>query len=368
MANTPHPRLVMLGPELQAHGSIGAVVEAYRTHGLFKRWPIEYLATHGAGGARRNAAAALSALRRLVALLARERGLVMHAHAAAGWGFWREALFMALAIAARCPFVLQLHGGGFQRFHDEGSGFARWTIGFLLEQAACVLVPCESSRSWVRSIARRAQVECVPDPVVPAEAPQDARRPNLVLFLGRLEAAKGVFDLLDAVSALRPAVPDVRLLCAGDGDRAAVARYAAGLGIADAVKCTRWVGPSGKRALLESAAVFALPSYEEGLPMSLLEAMAAGVPAVVAPVGGVPEVVVDGVSGLFAAPGDVATLQRLLRKLLLDRKLGARIGAAARESARRRCAPERSLARLGALYAELGLAALAEPAVPKAAV
>src|SRR4030095_16460352 len=127
---------------------------------------------------------------------------------------------------------------------------------------------------------------------------------------------------LEAVSALRPSVPDVRLLCAGEGDRAAVARYAERLGIADAVKCTGWIGPSRKRALLENAAGFALPSYDEAPPMSLLEAMAAGVPAVVSPVGGVPEVVVDGVSGLFVAPGDVATLQRLLRKLLLDRKLG----------------------------------------------
>jgi glycosyltransferase involved in cell wall biosynthesis len=166
------------------------------------------------------------------------------------------------------------------------------------------------------------------------------------------------------VSALRGAVPDVLLVCAGEGDRAAVARYAERLGIADAVKFTGWVGPSGKRALLESAAVFALPSYDEALPVSLLEAMAAGVPAVVSPVGGVPEVVVDSVSGFFAAPGDIATLQRLLKKLLLDRRLGVRIGAAARESVRLRCSPERALVRLGELYAGLGLRAFGEAPAP----
>jgi glycosyltransferase involved in cell wall biosynthesis len=368
MANTTPPRLVMLGPDPQGRGGIAAVIQAYRAHGLFKHWPIEYLATHRDGGVRSNAAAALKVLRRLIVLLAQERRFVMHLHSAAGWGFWRDALFAALAIAARCPFVLHLHGAGFQHFHDRAGGLARAAIRFLLGEAACVVVPCESSRGWVRGIARRAQVECVPNPVVPAQA-QDAPRPNLVLFLGALEAGQGLFDLLEAVSALRPSVPDVRLLCAGEGDRGAVARYAERLGIADAVKCTSWIGPSGKRALLENAAVFALPSYDEALPMSLLEAMAAGVPAVVSPVGGVPEVVVDGVSGLFVAPGDVATLQRLLRKLLLDRKLGTRIGAAARESVRLRCAPERALARLGVLYVELGLAAYAAgPAAPKAAV
>src|SRR4030095_13478701 len=103
---------------------------------------------------------------------------------------------------------------------------------------------------------------------------------------------------LEAVSALRPSVPDVRLLCAGEGDRAAVARYAERLGIADAVKCTGWIGPSGKRALLESSAVFALPSYDEALPMSLLEAMAAGIAPVASAVGGIPEAITDRVPGL----------------------------------------------------------------------
>jgi glycosyltransferase involved in cell wall biosynthesis len=96
--------------------------------------------------------------------------------------------------------------------------------------------------------------------------------------------------------------------------------------------------------------------------------MAAGVPAVVSPVGGVPEVVVDGLSGLFAAPGDVATLQRLLRKVLLDRKFGERIGAAASESVRLRCAPERALAQLAALYAQLGVPAFVARPAPDVAL
>jgi glycosyltransferase involved in cell wall biosynthesis len=84
--------------------------------------------------------------------------------------------------------------------------------------------------------------------------------------------------------------------------------------------------------------------------------MAAGVPAVASPVGGIPEVVVDGASGLLAAPGDVATLQRHLRRLLLERSLGARIGAAGRETVRARFAAERALPRLEEVYAGIGLA------------
>jgi glycosyltransferase involved in cell wall biosynthesis len=210
----------------------------------------------------------------------------------------------------------------------------------------------------VRSVAPAAHAAYLPNPVtIPASTAGE--RPNLVVFLGRLEAEKGVFHLLEAIARLRAAVPDVRLVCAGEGNRVAVAHYAERLGLAEAVKFTGWIGSSGKRALLESAAVCALPSYSEALPLSLLEAMAAGVPVVTTPVGGIPEVVTDGVTGFLTPPGDVATLELRLRKLLLDRSLAATIGAAGRETVRLRFAPERALPQLEEIYADLGLRSIA---------
>ena len=358
-----YPRLIMLGAAAETRGSIAAVVEAYRASGLFQRWPIDYLPTHGAGGAARNAALALRACRSFALLIARHRRALVHMHVSARGNAAWDAAFMAAALAARAPLVVQLHGAGLERSH--GGVLMRW----LLQRAATVIMPCESMRSWVRSIARDARAVCLPNPVPALAAAQVApheRRPNLILFLGRLEASKGIFDLLEAVAALRGALPDVRLVCAGDGQRIAVARYAERLGIADAVKFTGWVGPSGKRALLETAAAFALPSYAEALPSGLCEAMAAGVPVVVSPVGGIPEVVTDGVSGFLVAPGDKATLERQLRKLLIDRALAARLGGAARETALLRFSPERSIARLEEIYESLGLSALQERPAPLA--
>ena len=346
----------MLGAAPETRGCIAAVVEAYRAHGLFRRWPIDYVATHGDAHAARNAAAALGAFGRLGLLLGRYRRLAVHVHTTAR-RFRRDVPFMSAALAARSPLVVQLHGGGFERLHERA--LAR----YFLERAACVIAPCEALRSWVRGLARHAHAVCVPNPVAfaPTRGEPYATRPNLVLFTARLEAAKGAYDLLEAVAALHADIPDVRLVCTGDGERVAVARYAERLGIASAVRFTGWVGPSGKRALLENAAVLALPSYAEALPMSVLEAMSAGVPVVASAVGGIPEVVLDGVSGCLVAPGDIASLERLLRKLLLEREAAARIGAAARESARLRFSPERALGRLEEVYAALGLCVAERP-------
>jgi glycosyltransferase involved in cell wall biosynthesis len=334
-------RLVMVGPAPQARGTLADVVAAYRTGGLFKRWPVDYVATRGG-------------LRRFVALLARERSPVVHLHVAAKEALGLEMLFMAAALAAHCPLILHLHDDGLARLRD-GAGMALRALRFVLERAACVAVPCEALRAWVAGITPHARVEYVPSPVPAPDMPQPERR-NLVLFMSALEARSGVAELVEAVAGLRSAVPDLRLVCAAPrGDRASVERLAGGLGVEDAVKFTGWVGPSGKRALFESAAVFALPSYEEALPLEVLQAMAAGIPVVASSVGGLAEVIRDGVNGFLVAAGDTAGLQRALRRLLLDRALAARIGAAARESVRLRFAPERALPRLEALYAAVGI-------------
>lgn len=339
----------MLGAAAETRGSIATVVGTYRAHDLFKRWPIRYLPTEGSS--------TLKAARALAGELVRGP-LAVHAHMAPR-GFWREAALLAPALAARSRVLLHLHGSGFERMYDEAGPFPRMLMRELMERAACVIVPCDSLRAWVRGVARDAHVVTLPNPVPVEPLAQGPARGNLVLFLGYLAPDKGVFDLLEAVSAARAAVPDVRLVCAGDGDRIAVARYAERLGISDAVKFTGWVGPSGKRALFESAAVLAAPSYDAALPMSLLEAMAAGVPAVAAAVGGIPEAIQDGVNGFLVAPGDAASLARVVRKLLLDRELAARIGATGRDSVRLRYAPERALPKLEAIYAAMGIQPLA---------
>ena len=329
--------IVMLGGATDTASSVAAAVDAYRSHGLFKRWPITYVATHRLG-----------AVRDFAELLIQHRRPVVHAHVRQS--FWREAPFMAAAIAMGAPLIVQLHGSG---FHPA--------LGWFLERAAVVCVACEASRKWVRSVARSADVVLTPPPAA-LDVPHVAAKPNLVLFLGRLDEKKGIYDLLDAVAGVRAAVPDVRLVCAGEGDRAGVERYAERLGIADAVKFTGRVGPSGKRALLEHAAVFALPSYEEGLPVSLVEAMSAGVPVVATPVGGIPEVVVAGASGYLVGAGDKRSLERVLRRLLTERALAARLGAAARESARLRFGAEVALKPLEDLHEALDVRGGAERA------
>ena len=359
MSQPSYARLIMLGTAFETRGGIAAAINAYRAQGLFERWPIDYVATHCDGGAVRKLLTAIKALLRVILLLARHRRVVMHVHSASHASFWRKSIFMAIAMAAKCPVIFHLHGGGFERFYEAQCGNAgRRIIRLVLDRTTCVIVLSERWRAWITRVTENQRIVCIPNSVAAIEERPGSKRENLVMFLGRLERSKGIFDLLDTISGLRGPVPDVRLVCAGEGNLESAARYARRLGIEDAVRFTGWIGPTEKQSLMRRAAVLVLPSYAEGLPMSLLEAMASGLPVVATAVGGIPDVVTDGVDGLLFTPGDTATLQRLLRRLMHEPKLGMRIAMAARETVRLRFSTDRVVAQLEEIYAGFGLSAV----------
>ena len=177
-------RIVMLGTAPQTRGGITAVIDAYRAAGLFERWPIDYVATHCEGGAAAKLLVAARGLRRFLALLQAHRRVLVHVHCASRASFWRKALYMAVAHAARCPVILHLHGGGFARFYEEECGpLRRWLVRRVVARAACVIAVSERWRNWLAQLQANPNLVCIPNPVAlpPAAAPRGPR--NVVLFL-----------------------------------------------------------------------------------------------------------------------------------------------------------------------------------------
>ena len=177
--------------------------------------------------------------------------------------------------------------------------------------------------------------------------------PGRILFLGRLDRAKGVFDLLAAGALLAPRFPALRLVFGGEGDAVALRRRALDLGIGDRLELPGWLGPRERDEQLARASVFCLPSHAEGLPMAMLEAMAAGRAVIASSVGGIPETIVDGDNGLLVPPHDEPALARALAQVLGDDALRARLARGARATVEQHYSTEVVCGRLSALYREL---------------
>ncbi|ORX00728.1 hypothetical protein AWC29_01920 [Mycobacterium triplex] len=172
--------------------------------------------------------------------------------------------------------------------------------------------------------------------VVPAVAPSSRTgQPIRAVALGRLGENKGSYDLVRAIGMLPSDIrAKLRLTLAGDGDVEQVRDIVRADALDETIDVVGWVGPEERDRLLAESAIFVLPSYSEGLPMAVLEAMANGVVPVTTAVGAIPEVVTDGVDGVLVRPGDVAQLARALQSLVVDTELRDRLAAAAYARAR----------------------------------
>ena len=171
----------------------------------------------------------------------------------------------------------------------------------------------------------------------------------VMTYTGRLIGGKGIEDLLRATAHLAPQHPEARALVVGEGPLdAPLKQLAAELNITDQIVF------SGFRrdipAVLAASDVFVLPSFSEGLPLSLLEAMAACKPVVASRVGGIPEVVVDGETGLLIDPGDVPGLAAALASLIDDPAQSQRIGTQGQKHVQDHFTVDRMVAQYQALY------------------
>jgi glycosyltransferase involved in cell wall biosynthesis len=151
--------------------------------------------------------------------------------------------------------------------------------------------------------------------------------------VARLTAEKDHARLIEAVATLRPDVPNIRLIIVGDGpERAALEELARQKHLGDAARFTG--NTDNARRCYAAFDMFALPSLNEGLPMVLLEAMAAGVPVIASSVGAVPRVVQHGKNGLLISPGDTAQLVQAMRRLAADPTLRAELSRQGAETVR----------------------------------
>lgn len=228
------------------------------------------------------------------------------------------------------PFSFTLHGPDifFEPRH--------WRLDEKIARARFVACISDFCRSQAMVFAARDHwpklqiVHCGIEPERYAAAPPPGGL--RILFVGRLAAVKGVAVLLDALTDLVAEYPDLHLTLIGDGpDRAALEAQALDAGLAGHVSFEGYRSQSEVADALAAHDVFVLPSFAEGVPVVLMEAMAAGRPVITTRIAGVPELVEDGRSGYLVPPGNLAALREALGMMLRDPGNQAAMGKAGRD-------------------------------------
>jgi len=344
-------RVLQFGPALGVRGGISSVEQLICDY-LAPHVSIRHVPTMVEGSVLSRGWTFACAVNALQRALASTEPAIFHIHFASRGSAMRKMLLATLVARAGRPLILHAHGGGFDRFHASLPAALRRRLNACLQRANVFITLSQRWRDFYVDTCELspAQVAVLPNPVRwNPEIPNRAQRTRVqFLTLGRISAGKGSFDVLKAFAALPASLrARARLVLAGDGDVEGARRMAAPLG--DSVQVHAWVDAAERDRLLAASDVFVLPSYAEGMPMSLLEAMAAGLPSIVTPVGGIPEVFTHKSEGLFVAPGRVPEITAAMTQMLGDD--AERLAAGRRAHARARALDVHVYARrLGDLY------------------
>ena len=252
--------------------------------------------------------AMLANFRRAARRVAHAADLV-HAH-------WLGAGVVAATLGR--PYVVQVWGTDV-----EFARRAPWLARPVVRRARLVIAPSRALADAARALGARA-VQVIPSGVeLPEEVGEEAEPPE-VLFAGRLSPEKGIAELVEAAAGMP-------LVVAGDGPLRSRVHGAGSLGFVPHAELER---------LYARAAVVACPSHREGFGVVCAEAMAHGRPVVASAVGGLLDLVVDGETGILVPPRDVPALRGALERLLADRELRRRFGAAGRRRVSSYCSWE----------------------------
>lgn len=258
---------------------------------------------------------------------------IAHIHTCSGLTFFLDAGLVSLAKLRQAAVVLHIHGGRFDAFLD---GLPKSLLGLARWVARRANVVIALSESWQDRLTQRlpgARIAVIKNgvPVQTVSRRSSAGEVVRILFLGKLSGDKGVWEMLAAMPDVSPQA--VLLLAGGDeepGMRMQVEAAIRSRGLEHRVQLLGPVVGAAKADSLAKADIFVLPSHAEGLPVALLEAMAAGLPVVATPVGAIGSVVADGEHGRLVPVGDAKALSGALTALAEDPALRTRMGQAAR--------------------------------------
>lgn len=241
---------------------------------------------------------------------------IVHVHGASNASFRRKKIFINLAKMFGKKVVYHCHGAEFKRFADNNLQ----TVAKTLNKCDCIIALSESWKRWFEETFHHKNVIVIKNVIpYPCSHPIEHDKFTLI-FLGRLGKRKGIYDLLDVLSEHKDEFAGkIEFLFGGDGDVDEVLSIIKRNGIENIAKYQGWVDGSKKEKLLNIADAYILPSYNEGLPISILEAMSYSLPVISTRVGGIPEILENGENGYIMEPGDNEAIYHSVKQLLVDK-------------------------------------------------
>jgi len=314
--------ILYISPSIHVKGGISTVIKGYLDGDLSRQYNIYFVASHVDGPKWVKLIKAIIGLIETIFYLTLKEINIVHIHGGNTLSFKRKFYYMKIVELFPCEIIYHHHGGDFMREYKSLSKKWKKRVKETLEELDLVIALSNSWRDNIQQIAPKANIAVIPNSIkLPRLQVQERQisSPLELTFLGLIGDKKGAFDLLKVFQKLINNGYQVRLNIGGNGEITRLFKELRKLGIADSVKYCGWIEDKEKDLLLRKTDIFVLPSYAEGMPMSILEAMSYAIPVVTTKVGGIPELVIDGETGYLTNPGDLDALYEKISFLIQNK-------------------------------------------------
>ncbi len=271
--------------------------------------------------------------------LQKESPQIVHINTSFGiWAFWRDSVYILISKILGRKVFLQIHGGNLNEFLRNNPGIASILIRQILKMPDLIAVLSLEQKKPFAEIGFEKKAKVVPNTVDQTTYRNEKNNNRaifnipedwiVVLFMAsHFDKEKGVTELIKAIPLVTQKHKKTIFVFAGGGkEKVAMLNYCREENLDKYVKFTGYLNKKDIILLLNSSDIFALPSYSEGFPLVILEAMAAGLPIISTPVGAIPEIIENGENGLLVKSMDNIELAEKISYLVEDEKLRKKMG------------------------------------------
>lgn len=304
-------KVLMIGAGRDVKGGVSTVVNQYYEAGLDNLVDLTYIPTMEDGSKIKKllvAAKAYSSFCKVINDID-----IVHIHMSHRASFYRKSRFIEKAASAGKKIIIHMHGSEFDVFYEkECNDKQKAYVKRIFSMVDIVIALSEEWKNKLSVICNPGKIIVLHNAVILPDFERTDYSDKNILFLGRLGKRKGAYDLLEAIPGVLDVVPDAHLFLGGDGDMEEIKRIIEEKSLSGSVFYIGWVTGEKKDKMLRKCSVFTLPSYHEGMPMAILEAMSYGQIVVSTNVGGIPKVIDNDINGFLVTPGDIENLSQKL--------------------------------------------------------
>lgn len=353
-------KVLMIGVDKTSVGGMLTVVENYLNNKEFcDRTHLKYVATVIRASKFTKIKTFISKLPEIISIIRKDKIDIVHVHMAERGSVFREGFVIWIAHILGCKTVAHMHGATIEDWYNEQNFLMKKIISGLFRLPDKMIVLGENWRPFmVSAIGKKGEKKVVVlhNAVKISESNQYNIEATNVLFYGMLIQRKGIDDLLEAFYIIQNQIPkQIKLMLYGDDHDSQekivekIKRYK----LEERVHYKGWLTPDNRETVFKNTIINVLPSYNEGLPMTILESMGYGIPNISTNIAAIPEAIQDGINGYLIEPGDVKSLAETMKKIIMNTALRDKLSGEAYTVIRDEFSMEYHIARLLDIYRSL---------------